>query len=253
MRFIYSPCRIFAVCATCCATALIAPAARGITLYESARTLGVETSDVWLGFNSPSTPFTVTANAGTHVTGSIDAFNRVTLNMSAGVVTGGVYGDGFSHVNLSGGAIGGQIQSIGSCLLSMSGGTVGTDASAFDTSTLEITGGSIARNLFVVGSSIVNLRGGSIGSLTYLRESGTLNIYGNNLTIASLTHPQPGRTVYMLAGSLIDGTNITGMTIWHDTINNATGSLHLYNVPGPSTGVVVGIGGVMMARRRRVA
>lgn len=145
-----------------------------------------------------------------------------------------------SVLNLSDGVIGSKLIAEESSVMNISGGTM-SDVSSNDSSTVNITGGDI--NWLFAGEK-VNIYSGNIGEL-YAGHGGEANIYGLNLFATDVG----GSYGY----GYITGNWVGGAAFNIDLSNElAYSRLNLYEIPEPTTAVLLGLGGLALLRKRRV-
>lgn len=237
---------------------------------------GLQTTVNWLDGASISGGYTLEAYQDSRInirggtTGSLlYAADRSQITISGGTVWLGAFGN--SHVDISDGLItnadmgdyaqislhSGSVAHFGvnsNSWLQMSGGTVTGSIVANNTSRVDITGGVINGGLSAMRGQIF-IHGGDInGGLTGL-YNGVLWIYGSNFAV-------DGQSV-----SYGELTSLLGKLYVNEPIRHLTGTLatgdsfdnpfqlgqtsKIMLVPEPTTLLMLGLGGLVLKRRRR--
>ncbi|MDF1810308.1 MAG: hypothetical protein P1U42_11495 [Phycisphaerales bacterium] len=192
-----------------------------------------------------------------------------------------------STVHISGGQIGNEYRTFTNETI-ISGGHIGNSFWADSGSMIEMTAGSIGDNLqlgpeiFFAQHVVANIYGGSIGDHATIRSRGTLNLYGGsigeslranigsqvNLFVKELTidgisieldfHKQTvieTRDGSLLEAILVDGSyidlNLNSRFVAGEDLFHSSHGLTVTFVPSPGSGLILGLGGLSMCRRRR--
>lgn len=195
-----------------------------------------------------------------------------TLNVGVGgTVAGNVRADDDSIVNISGGTIfdldahdnsvstvtGGSIEEFnlfGNAVVNFSGGTLTIDVEMFNNSALVMTGGTInaagsLRGILLSDNATASISGGTISNAIVIRESGMVTLSGLSFNFAAGDYA---------AGSALDGQVVTGTLADGSAFsqevsfeNSVNATLRLEVIPEPSSLALLGLGGLLVARRRR--
>jgi hypothetical protein len=202
---------------------------------------------------------TVNMNGGTIRT--LQIFDNSTANISGGTVSSVLYTARTSVTNISGGSIE-NLYPFNNSTVNINGG-VFNYLLASDSSTVNINSGIVNNTLYNNNAATLNLSGGTVGDL-YLYDSSVYNIYGPNLTSTLIgTNVSAGGALntgdlfsqYTLDGTLADGTDITGKSLF--VVNGSTGSFNLLSsvtAPEPSTIALCIMGGMgFITTKRRKA
>lgn len=154
-------------------------------------------------------------------------------------------------------------------LINISGGALYSDFLVADSSQVIISGGQIRGHFVVTDSSQVTITGGKLKSGIDIHYSGTVDVYGGQLegrlaltinarlTFYGSNFVIDGRPVYgtfspyggnalqgHLTGTLVDGSSLNS-----DLLISNYASLTL--VPEPTTIVLLGLGSLILLRKRR--
>ncbi|MHC4397234.1 MAG: PEP-CTERM sorting domain-containing protein [Planctomycetota bacterium] len=166
------------------------------------------------------------------------AYNTTTLNIVDGAeIMKSVYGHESSTINMTGGVIRTNLYSYWLANIIVSGGTIDGYVSLHDSSTAHIYGG-------------VNFDWHNHGTIEAL-DSSVVSIYGSNFSVdgqaiinGRFTHTGTGElTRYAVEGILASGEII-------DTEVHLRGGATMILTPEPATPLLLGIGGVMVRRKR---
>jgi hypothetical protein len=180
---------------------------------------------------------TVRLVAGSSVSGTLEAVNSSTVNLKEGRIEGFLAAFNTSAIHLDSGYVS-NIQTFDSSSVEMSGGYIGR-LRALGNSAININGGIVGAQLNAQESSVVNIRGGrfafihissgTFGGL-FVLDGATINLFGTDLK-AVLTEPnfQGIFSQYTLSGHLLDGTDVTGLSVNVSTVSNAMFTVN--NVP----------------------
>ena len=172
----------------------------------------------------------------------LEAYDNSVVNFSRGLVSSYMTADSNSTVNFSGGTVNGFLQGVGSSILNVSGGDFGSLQVAGN-AVLNITGGA-SGGLRCDGDSVVNVRGGSLSYTYYVGSRSVMNLYGLGLS-DTLVSPGVGGfsySKYRLSGKLLDGKDVTGVTVY---VEEGVGAkLTITSVPEPGLNALfVGLAG----------
>jgi len=210
----------------------------------SGAVVGYANQSEWSSHTKGTSP-TVDVVAGASIPSVLFAYNSSVVNMSGGSVAN-VSAQDSSVVNMTGGSIG-QAGVYDAATVNVSGGHINGYLSGLYGGTVNVDGGKIGNSSAYAGvaaGSTMNISGGTyVSGVVYVgiatdpasgvptMGAATLNMYGArlwsgpSLTIASVLSTPDGYE-YTLKGTLIDGTNVTGLKVFV-----VTGSVfNLYNV-----------------------
>lgn len=105
--------------------------------------------------------------------------------------------------------------------------------------------------LYVEWGYEIDLRGGSFapGATFCVGDSSKLNVYGTDLSFTNMGGE--GVVTGLLTGTLLDGSELSVEILLGGSMRDP-GELHLFNVPEPTTGLLVFAGLLGLAGWRRV-
>ena len=155
-----------------------------------------------------------------------------------------------SEAIISGGDVG-FLQAYHNSSFTLSDGAIGTDINTFQTSVGTITGGQVGQHLVLYYDSQVHVTGGHLnGSITIGKDVGdaTITFYGTDFAING-TSVDYGQYTYSdypsggLSGILQSGDVISKPFTIYDGSS-------MVLVPEPTTLLLVGLGGLLLRKRR---
>jgi len=151
-------------------------------------------------------------------------YDNSTFNIVGGLVSDDVRVYDNSHVNIS------------------SGGIYTYDLEGYQNSLITISGGSIARRLYIEDNSQAFITGGTIGDIIDVYDNSIVTIEGTgfNYPYGAITN-----STGILTGTLANGDLINNHFYVHD---NAS----IVLVPEPATLLLLGLGGLLIRKRRKV-
>lgn len=185
--------------------------------------------------------------------GTVDeiiSWNRSNVEISGGIVDE-LKPQESSSVNILGGYIGGEFLWVyHTAQIDFSGGEVGGEMYLTESGYLNMIGGLIDGRLSVTGNSEAIVSGGIFGEDIHLADNGVLTIVGSNFFIDGQPAPYGtydaglnGRTG-VLEGILANGDPI------NNTVEILMDSTLILAIPEPSTLLLLGLGAVMLRKRR---
>jgi hypothetical protein len=221
-----------------------------------------------LGDNFAAVDATVNITGGT-VGQSLEVVN------SSVTITGGEVGPNFvvldgSQININGGVVGDFLNALSGSVVNIRGGEVGDrfmagmpDGSSTDV-TINMSGGTIGRVPQFFSGATANISGGVIGNQLFANAGSTINLIGRSFILdgvditSTLTVEELFAIIdrdVVLEGVLADGSpfsfelnsRFSGNSDNFDT----TATLTVTLVPEPGTVALLGVGGLMVMRRRR--
>jgi len=229
-------------------------------------------------------------NPGTHIN-LVDggAIFRLYTNNNATVTMPGGYCNelkayDFSSVTITGGAIKGRLQAYNNASVTMSDGSIGTIMLARDNTTINMSGGSIRDGIqlsnyataTVTGGTLaclaawdnatVTMTGGSIGVGLGIYNNGTIYLDGTDFQVNGQTLSNGdklsdygmffegvegwGYYTGTITGTLADGSVLDNEFNIYNTGDNA-GIGNIIIIPEPCSMVLLGLGGLVLMRKRR--
>lgn len=227
-------------------------------------------------FTGPSSP-TITIAPGADIPDA-EAFNSSIINVTGGSIAASLHDN--ATMNISGGTVplalalessqmnvtGGTVSSLEAQgrHVNIMGGTIDIlDANSntdffganLGSCIVDVTGGTFTSEVNAFNDGILNLRGGQIlGASLKAAEGGTLNIYGSGLAAQLLDPNAPnGYNLYTLSGQLADGSPLDGveLRVRNDGVTYGHSSFNLVAIPEPATALLLTLGGLFAACRRR--
>ncbi len=229
--------------------------------------------DVWVDWDSPGVGTTVNMLEGGSIADTLKGFEDSIINILGGSIGHELYSHDSSRLNISGGTIGGQLHSSDFSQVDISGGLIAFQLSIYGSSQVNISGGTIGYRFYSSDSSQVNISGGSI-KLFELRDSSQVNISGGSIGENLLLSENAVLTIdgsdFAVDGQSVDDgkiTSITGGPNHSEPYRHLTGILangdlldndfrighdaSIVLVPEPATLLLLGLGAVMVRRRKR--
>jgi len=190
--------------------------------------------------------------SGGSIDGGLRAWDNSRVTISGGTVNGGLGAYNSSEMTISGGSIDSGLNVTHSSIVNVSGGTIG-GLFAFHSSIVNISGGTIDGYLTACDSSVITLSGGSIDRYGYLIAwpNSMITFMGNDFAINGI---DVGYGEFDTGGKdWVYGT-LTGTLASGDYLDNEfriySGS-RIVLVPEPATPLLLGLGVVMLHRKRR--
>ena len=191
-------------------------------------------------------------------------FGDSTVNISGGTTGGNLAIFDGSVANISGGVVGDLLSAFPGGQINISGGIIGDDVVAQDFSELNISGGTFGSFITTFDGSVTNISGGSIGDEFVAFEGAEVNLFVTSLRIdgqlvdltlgEALLIDQRGGA--LLEATLADGSfldfSLNGTFVSSSDVFEFGTALTVTLVPAPNAVVMLGIGGVLVARRRRL-
>ncbi len=181
----------------------------------------------------------------------LNALDNSQVTMSGGTVSGHFDAIHNSRVIMSGGSVGGNLSVQDTCQLTMSGGTIGGWLGSMQNSKVTMSGGSVGENLNASHNGQVRWIGGTVGTDLTVTANGQLIIDGFDFAIngvsvdyGEITSISGGTYVGLLTGTLANSDIINNQFIINDTSS-------IILTPEPSTLLLLGLGAVMLRRKRR--
>ncbi|MGA1979347.1 MAG: PEP-CTERM sorting domain-containing protein [Sedimentisphaerales bacterium] len=214
--------------------------------------------DVRVDYQTPGMKTTVNilGGGGTGLSHSLTVYEDGFVNIFNESMVGYVCAVGRSQVSIFGGCIGlGGVVAMNSSQVNISGGWINSGVSGIG-GQVNISGGSICNPgwLEVYGTCRTYLSGGSIYSDLNLNSDGILTIYGSDFAVNS----QPvgyGELTSLLGGwyNMEPCRRLTGMLASGHQIDNdfyIGENAKIVLVPEPATLLLLGLGAVMIRRKR---
>ncbi len=234
--------------------------------YEITQAIGVDwqapgmfTTVNWLEGASAGMGLNAYENSRVNICGGSIAWwswihDRSKVTMSGGSIGEELRAYDDSQVTVSGGSIGGQLLAYYSSQITVSGGSIGGDLHSYDSSRVTVSGGSIGKNLWADDSSQVTMCGGSIGGELRLETSGILTTLGSDFAVDGTPFGY-GELTSITGGLDRDEPlrHLTGILASGDLLANdfrIGQSARIVLVPEPTTFLLLGLGGLMVSRRR---
>ena len=200
------------------------PKAMGDTIFDDGQIHNIDFEiDDNLGIrdNTSGTPTIVNLVADGIVTSMVLVYDNSTFNLAGGRVDNYILTSNNSHVNISSGSIAYDLRGNDNSVFTISGGAIGDDLLVNHNNQTLITGGSIGGELDVYGDSVVTIEG-----------------TGFNYAYGEITNPTG-----ILTGTLANGDPIDNRFYVHD-------NAQIVLVPEPTTLLLLGLGGLMLRRKR---
>ena len=216
------------------------PKADAVITFDDGQTHNIDYDigfwdDVWVDYQAPGTGTTLNLLDGGVISGEL----RLYENSTANVLGGKIWMD---------------LHAWDSSELTLSGGSVEWYVVGHNSSQVFITGGRIETALSAMDSSRITMSGGHIGSHIFLGYDGashdcTITFYGSDFAIngGRVEYGQYFASDYAtghLTGTLVDGSSLDDDFFMYD---NAS----IVLAPEPSTLLLLGLGAVMVRRKRQ--
>jgi len=186
----------------------------------------------------------------------LQAYNSSQVMVSSGLVNSYLWAGDSSQVTVSGGSVGRWLVARDSSQLIVSAGSIEEDLSARDSSQVTISGGSIGLALIASETSEVTISGGLIGEEIWAGVHPThdslITFLGSDFAINGIS---VGYGEFDTGGSdWVHGT-LTGTLANGDPLNNGFyiyGDSSIVLVPEPATIGLLGLGSLVLLRKRRM-
>ena len=195
----------------------------------------------------------------------LHAYNYSTTNVSSGSVRNYLHAYDYSTTNVSGGSIS-ALKTYNYSTANVSDGFLNY-LEAYDSSAANVSGGSLS-GLYPRGFSTVNVSGGSVSNMLEAYDSSTVNISGgfigsNNGSLWACDYSIvnfSGQNFHYGSGLTIDGLRVLGTGIlsgewfdgtpWATTIGRNDPGAMIMVTPEPATLLLLGLGVVIMRKKR---
>ncbi len=203
---------------------------------------------------NPTSP-TITLATGGHIRGFLRAYNSSTVNVDGGSVDFYLYAFDNSTVNITNSFLNGNIEASHTSTVTLSNSYVPGYIQSNNSSRINITSGFIEGDLFAMDNGTFNISGGVLYGDMLASGASTMNLFGTGLTAVPATSPYPNSDLYLLSGTLADGTILDNKNLY---LQSGTGAHFFINpTPVPEPGsmaflLISGItSGIVLKRRYR--
>ncbi len=222
---------------------------------------------VWVDYSAPTMQTTVNLLKGGFCW-ELDGYNNSKINMFGGSLYNNLVSYDNSQATMSGGVVQQMYAARGNSKATMSGGTV-TDLYAYDSGQITMSQGSVKHFFVVKNNGRAMLSGGSILELVTC-DSGQLTISGGAWTwleVENNSYVTIKGSNFAINGTPVNFGEITSLGVYpNDSFRRLTGILangdiidnqfrisgtaKLLLVPEPATLLLLGLGGVILRKKR---
>ena len=231
----------------------------GVVEFKDGQTHDIDyeiNDDVWVDYQAPGTETTVNWLDGASMPSDykLQAFEDSRINVSGGSIGNYLSVYDSSQVTMSGGSIDGWLSVWQRSQATISGGSI-DDLKAEDGAQIAISGGSIRGSLYTFDSSQVDICGGSMGGELGLEFASIITILGSDFAVDGEDFGY-GELTSIFGGNWCDEPfrHLTGILASGELLDNDFRIGHdarIVLVPEPASAVMLGLGSLFLALRRR--
>jgi len=246
---------------------------------------------LYLDYNTINDPGTHANIVNGAVIGfDLAVFNNATASITGGSIMRNLYAPDNAHVSISGGSIDGWLEAADNATVTISGGSIGGRVRMHDDTTLTfsgglidsltldydataaVTGGSITTYLTAFDSTSITMSGGSVGTYFSALDDGNIYLNGDNFQVTaggittSLSNGDKlsnygtvgtdtwGNNYFtgVVTGTLADGS-VVDNTFQIFNTGNYAGTADIIIIPEPATVILLGLGGLVLRKRKTTA